>query len=172
MMNSHAQPLVYVVVLHWRNFERTCGALRSLQQISYENYRVIVVDNCSDDGSLEKLEQQFPACEFVRNESNLGFACGCNRGIRAAHLAGADYVLLLNNDMEVEPDFLDPALAAATRNNKVGLVTGKILFGDRRNVIWQAGGRIDAFRVQGNPRGWNEVDGGQYDKEDETFWAS
>jgi GT2 family glycosyltransferase len=171
-MNDNSQPLVYVVVLHWRNYERTLVALRSLRNVTYPNYRVIVVDNFSHDGSIEKLEQQFPDCEFLRNESNLGFACGCNPGIRAAYSAGADYVLLLNNDMEVETDFLDAAIATAAKHEGVGLITGKILFGDRRNVIWQAGGRIDSLRVQGEPRGWNQTDEGQYDQEEETFWAS
>jgi len=171
-MDDNSQPLVYVVVLHWRNYERTLGALRSLRDVTYRNYRVIVVDNFSNDGSIEKLEQQFPDCESLRNESNLGFACGSNPGIRAAYSAGADYVLLLNNDMEVEADFLDAAIDAAAKHDRVGLVTGKILFGDRRNVIWQAGGRIDSLRVQGEPRGWNQTDDGQYDQEEETFWAS
>jgi GT2 family glycosyltransferase len=171
-MDDNSQPLVCIVVLHWRNYERTVGALRSLRNVTYRNYRVIVVDNFSNDGSVEKLEQQFPDCEFLRNESNLGFARGCNRGIHAARSAGADYVLLLNNDMEVEADFLDAAIGAAEKQDRVGLITGKILFGDRRNVIWQAGGRIDLFRIQGEPRGWNETDQGQYEKEEETFWAS
>lgn len=171
-MTDRSQPLVYIIVLHWRNYERTCGALRSLDNVSYQNYRVIVVDNFSNDGSIEKLEAEFPACEFLRNESNLGFARGCNRGIRTAYAGAADYVLLLNNDMEVEPTFLDAAIAAAAKHESVGLVTGKILFGDRRNVIWQAGGRIDSIRVQGDARGWNQTDEGQYDREEETFWAS
>ena len=90
----------------------------------------------------------------------------------AAYASGADYVLLLNNDMEVEAAFLEPAVAAAEHDRKIGLVTGKILFGDRRDIIWQAGGRIDAVRIQGSPRGWNEPDQGQYDNEGETHWAS
>jgi GT2 family glycosyltransferase len=171
-MNADPNPLVYVVVLHWKNYVRTRAALNSLAQISYSNYRVLVVDNFSDDGSVEKLQGEFPQCGFLSNESNLGFARGCNPGIRAAHAAGADYVLLLNNDMEVEPDFLDRAIGAAAKHDRVGLITGKILFGDRRNVIWQAGGRIHSFRIQGEPRGWNETDEGKYEKEEETFWAS
>ena len=60
---------------------------------------------------------------------------------------------------------------SAEEDLQVGLVTGKILFGDR-NTIWQAGGKIDGFRIQGTPRGWNEQDRGQFDSECETHWAS
>jgi GT2 family glycosyltransferase len=165
-------PLVAIVVLHWRNYQRTRAALESLQSLSYPNYRVFLVDNYSDDGSLEKLENEFPMCAVVRNQANLGFSRGCNEGIRRAHSTGAAYVLLLNNDMEVEPGFLEPAIASAEKDQRVGLVTGKILFGDRRNVIWQAGGKIDSLRIQGSPRGWNETDDGQYETECETHWAS
>jgi GT2 family glycosyltransferase len=171
-MTSGHNPRVYVVVLHWKNYERTRNALASLQKISYSNCQVLVVDNNSADGSTEKLRDEFPGADFIVNESNLGFGRGCNRGIRKAHASGADYVLLLNNDMEVESNFFDSAVAAAETDERVGLVTGKILFGDRRNVIWQAGGRIDSLRVQGNPRGWNETDNGQYDVEEMTQWAS
>jgi GT2 family glycosyltransferase len=166
------QPLVYIVVLHWRNYDRTWAALASLENLTYANYRVIVVDNFSADGSIEKLQAEFPACDFLLNEANLGFSRGCNRGIRKAHTAGADYVLLLNNDMEVDPDFLESPVSAAESGEKIGLITGKILFGDRRNVIWQAGGKIDRVRIQGLPRGWNELDEGQWDELCETFWAS
>ena len=169
---AKANPLVYIVVLHWRNYSRTREALRSVAMISYPNYRVLIVDNFSNDGSVEKLQTEFPAHTFLRNDSNLGFSRGCNPGISAAYSAGADYVLLLNNDMEVEAVFLEPAVAAAEQDRQIGLVTGKILFGDRRNIIWQAGGRIDAVRIQGSPRGWNEPDQGQYDNEGETHWAS
>src|SRR2546429_5621852 len=123
---AERQPLVTVVVLHWKNYERTRAALKSLQEISYSNYCVLVIDNFSNDGSGEKLQDEFPSHRFLRNGSNLGFSRGCNPGIRAAYSAGADYVLLLNNDMEVERGFLEPAVAAAERDHQIGLVTGKI----------------------------------------------
>jgi GT2 family glycosyltransferase len=167
-----AEPLVYIVVLHWKNYERTRNALRSLAGISYPNYRVVVVDNFSADGSIERLQAEFPYHEFLLNDANLGFARGSNRGLQAAHEKGADYVLMLNNDMEVHPGCLEPAITAAESDKNIGLVTGKILFGDRRNVIWQAGGQIDRLRMQGRPRAWNELDTGQCDEMCETFWAS
>jgi GT2 family glycosyltransferase len=171
-MSESQYPLVCVVVLHWKNYTRTRNALRSLGAISYPNYTTIVVDNFSDDGSVEQLRAEFPEHAFVLNATNLGFSRGCNAGIRQAQAAGADYVLLLNNDMEVAPDFLEPAVAICQRSANVGLVTGKILFGDKRNVIWSAGGYIDRFRIQGIAPAWNESDDGRWDAVGETSWAS
>lgn len=171
-MPDSKYPLVYIVVLHWKNYSSTRNALRSIDQISYPNYRTLIVDNSSEDGSVEQLQAEFPAHTFVLNEANLGFSRGCNRGIRQAYSQGADHVLLLNNDMEVEPDFLEPAVEMAESNAQVGLVTGKILFGDRRNVIWSAGGYIDRLRIQGIAPAWNESDDGRWDAFRETKWAS
>lgn len=165
-------PKVTIVVLHWKNYEQTHQALTSLRKISYQNFSVLVVDNCSANGSVEKLQQEFAECRFIVNEANLGFARGCNVGIRAAQDADPDYVLLLNNDMEVERDFLQAATSVAEADRQVGLVTGKIVFIDRPKVIWHAGGTIDRIRVQGRTRGWNELDQGQYDQVCETFWGS
>jgi GT2 family glycosyltransferase len=63
-MNSQ-YPLVYVVVLHWRNYSRTRNALKSLAYISYPNYRIVVVDNFSVDGSIERLQTEFPALRLA-----------------------------------------------------------------------------------------------------------
>jgi GT2 family glycosyltransferase len=171
-MSGAAQPQVVIVILHWKAYLQTRRLLQSLALLAYPNYRVILVDNKSNDGSAERLQSEFPQHEFIFNDENEGFSRGCNRGIRAAFAASADYVLLLNNDMEVEADFLQAAVSVAEEDPSVGLVTGKILFGDRRSTIWQAGGRIDRLRIQGIPRGWNEVDQGQYDDICDTGWAS
>jgi GT2 family glycosyltransferase len=131
-----------------------------------------VIDNDSGDGSIERLQAEFPEHIFVRNPSNLGFSCGCNAGLREAFRYGADYVLLLNNDMKVDAGFLEPAVAAAEKKPTVGAVTGKILYQETPNIFWQAGGYIDSVRVQGVARGKGEIDHGQYDEMCETGWAS
>jgi len=172
-MEAGNNPLVYAVVLNWNNYAQTKMCLESLQKVPYPNLKVVVVDNASHDDSGKRLQAEFSQHEFVFNEDNLGFARGCNRGIRVAlDDRECAYALLLNNDLEVEAEFLEPAVKAAEQDRSVGLVTGKILFGDRRNVIWQAGGYIDGIRIQGIPRGWDEVDAGQCDAAGETNWAS
>jgi GT2 family glycosyltransferase len=164
---------VCVVILNWNNYAQTRRCIESLQQATYSNLRILIVDNASADGSTQRLQEEFKQHEFVFNEANLGFANGVNRGIRVA-LDDPDcaYVLLLNNDMEVEPGFLEPAVEVAARDPRVGLATGKILFGDRRDVIWSAGGYIDGLRIQGIAPAWNRLDDGQWDVLSETRWGS
>lgn len=165
-------PKVYCVVLHWKNYPTTSRCLTSLRTVTYPNLQTVVVDNHSEDGSVERLQAEFPECLFVVNEANLGFSRGCNAGIAAACRHGCDYVLLLNNDMQVTPDFLQPAVAVAHSDDRVGIVTGKILYTGRRDVIWHAGGYIHPLRIMGVPRGSGEVDRGQYDVPCDTRWAS
>ena len=165
-------PSVYAIVLHWKNYPATSGCLASLHSVTYPNLHTIVVDNHSEDGSVERLQSEFPECLFVLNPANLGFSRGCNAGIDEARRRGCDYVLLLNNDMQVTPNFLQPAVDAAENDERVGMVTGKILFSDRPDVIWHTGGHIDPFRIMGVARGWGEVDRGQYDTTCDTRWAS
>lgn len=166
------QPSVSIVLLHWKDYSDTKQCLLSLENITYGNYSIIIADNFSNDGSVEKLQAEFPSVTYILNKSNLGFSCGVNAGLREAHKMGADYALVLNNDMVVTPGFLEPAIAVAEKNQKVGAVTGKIMFKSTPNIFWHAGGHIDPVRVQGVARGKDEEDRGQYDEICETGWAS
>lgn len=158
-------PTVYVIVLNWNNYEVTKRCLESLLQASYPKLSVIVVDNGSVDGSTERLKAEFADVQFIFNEKNLGFARGCNVGIRAALKdEHCDYVLLLNNDAFVPPAFLEKAVAVAEGDKSIGLVGGKVLQSPESNTIWYAGGHIDRWRGQAMLRGFGEVDHGQYDE--------
>jgi GT2 family glycosyltransferase len=172
MSTTTKHPSVFIVLLHWKTHAATRACLLSLRSTTYPNYRIIVVDNHSCDGSVEKLQREFDEPIYLFNDANYGFSRGCNTGLREAYRLGADYVMLLNNDMQVEPGFLEPAVIEGERQEAVGAVTGKIMCTETPNIFWQAGGRINPFRVQGVPRGKGEVDAGQYERVEETGWAS
>ena len=125
---------VAAVVLSWNGRENTLACLRSLEG---ENVDVIVVDNASTDGSADAIT----GVEVIRNDRNLGYAGGMNTGIRRALEQGADAVLLLNNDVEVEPGAIDALVAAA---DGAGAVSPLIVFADDPGSIWYAGARFDA----------------------------
>jgi GT2 family glycosyltransferase len=165
-------PSVYTIVLHWKAYDATRACLLSLRNVTYPSHHVIVVDNASNDGSIEKLRNEFQEVLFLYNEDNFGFARGCNTGLREAYRLGADYVLLLNNDMQVEPGFLEPAVLEAQKHADPVAVTGKIMVTETPDIFWQAGGDIDPIRIRGLPRGKGLVDRGQYDEVCETGWAS
>ena len=164
---------MYIIVLHWKNYERTRDAITSILSNSYGNYRVIVVDNGSFNNSVERLQREFPQLTFKINETNLGFSKGCNVGIREALKdAHCEYVLLMNNDATIEPASLAAAVAAAEAWTDVGIVSGKVLSARPPHTIWYAGGRIDYWRGQAVVRGFGEVDRGQYDTPCETGFVT
>ena len=168
-MQSH--PLVSSVVLNWRQAELTIECCLQLQQSSYPNHKVIVVDNGSGDGSLEMLTHSLPEATVLANDVNGGFSAGCNIGIRQAIADGSDYVALVNNDLVLATGAVAAAAQALSHNSRYGCVTGKI-YTDEPNVIWQAGGHVDHFRIMGVAHGLGDQDRGQFDAEGSTEWAS
>ncbi len=118
--------MVRVVVLNWNAAWLTARCLRSLLRTAYpaDRLEIVVVDNASIDGSLATLRNDFPTLRFIENESNLGFAEGCNRAMRAVD--GVDFVALVNNDATVEPGWLEPLLRALD-NPSAGAAVPKML---------------------------------------------
>ena len=117
---------------------RHAPCLASLAESTYEPLEVIVVDNGSSDGSPEAVEAEFPAAVVIRMGLNAGFSGGVNAGVAAAIDRGADAVLLLNNDMVVEPGFLGPLVAAALEDG-VAAACSQILFAEIPDRVWYAG---------------------------------
>lgn len=141
-----AEPHVVVVVLNWNDYENAEECLESLSEVAYPNMDVVVVDNGSTDGSGERIEEEFDWCDVLFTDENLGFAGGNNVGIDHAMETGADYVLLLNNDTVVEPDFLAPLVEAAESEEDVALVSGIIR--DDSGDLWYSGGSFSLRRCR------------------------
>ena len=110
------------VVLNWNGGEDTLAALQSLDAIP-----TICVDNGSTDGSDRAVAERFPDVELLRTGANLGFAGGNNAGLKHALAAGADWVLLLNNDAIAEPGLAAALVRAAQARPDAGLLACKIL---------------------------------------------
>lgn len=99
---------------------------RSLDALAYDNFKLLLVDNASVDGSVDYVRSQYPSTEIIRNECNLGFSKGNNMGIRHALSNGAEYVVLLNNDTRVEPDFLDHLVQYGENHPEAGVLGGTV----------------------------------------------
>lgn len=113
-----------VVVLNWNQAEHTTACLRSLFAAdSQERTAVVVVDNGSSDDSVAIIHASFPYVHILETGANLGYAGGNNAGIRHAMAAGAEAICILNNDVIVDPNFLQPLLAALHRQSDIGVVT-------------------------------------------------
>ena len=137
---------VTAIVLSWNGRESTLACLRSLERVTYRPFTVLVVDNGSSDGSADAVAERHPDVSLLRLPENLGFAGGMNAGIRAAFAAGAGAVLLLNNDMEVEPGFVEPLVAAAAGDPSCAAACAQILFADEPLRIWYAGAPFKPHR--------------------------
>jgi GT2 family glycosyltransferase len=156
------------VVLSWNRREDTLACLRSLAAADPAPH-MIVVDNASSDGTAEAVRREFPDVELIENPDNLGFAEGNDVGIRHALAQGADHVLVLNNDTEVDPGFLAPLLEEAARRPDAGALSPKILFAAPSDLIWFAGAEYDPRSgYNGRQRGYRERDDGRFDTVVET----
>jgi GT2 family glycosyltransferase len=164
-----APPLVVAVVLTWNGREVTLACLAALQRAEYGSLHVVVVDNGSSDGTAEAVTAAYPDVELVRSERNLGYTGGNNLGLERALALDADHVLVLNNDVEVEPGALAALADAAARLPAVGALNPKILFADPPGHIWFAGARFDPRRgYNGRQRGYAKPDGPAFATVSET----
>ena len=136
---------VTAVVLSWNGKEETLECLRSLGNATYPALSVVVVDNDSSDDVGGAVAEGFPQARVIRLPENRGFAGGVNAGLEAALEAGADHVLLLNNDATVEPGFLEPLVAAAAAPG-VGAASAQILHAEPPHLVWYAGAAYDPRR--------------------------
>jgi GT2 family glycosyltransferase len=159
-----SEPRVSIVILNWNSYQVTMDCLLSLRKMDYRNFEVVLVDNGSVDGSPEKLLASAPEIRLIKNASNLGFAGGCNVGMRDALRRGTDYILLLNNDTIVASDFLSQLVRVAESDEKIGAVNPKILFFDRPDRLNYAGGEQKGWRLFPKVIGLRHRDDGRYDR--------
>ena len=129
-------PRVAAVVINYNGQEVTLQAVRSLRQMTYPAFDLVVVDNGSTDGSQEALTRAFPELLQERVEVNQGSSSGYDHGLRWAVERGYDYILLLNNDIEVEPDMLTRLVEAAEADPTIGCVGPKCYFHGDRQRLW------------------------------------
>jgi len=164
-------PKVSVIVVNWNNFKDTAECLESLRKVDYPNFEVIVVDNGSSGNDTNLLRQGFG--DFVKlivSDSNLGFAGGCNLGIKDALARGAEYIALLNNDTVVAPDFIGAMVNVAQSDRKLGVAGGKIYCYELPETIWFAGGILNYGTGSTPVRGSGETDKGQFEEIAEVDW--
>jgi len=139
-------PSVYIIIVNWNGLNDTSECIKSIQNISYKDYNIIVIDNGSNKDESKELSIRFPEVITLRSEKNLGFSGGCNLGIRYSLEKNADYILLINNDTVVEKDFLEILIDNAVKNSSIGLAVPKINYYSKRSNIWYAGGYISKLR--------------------------
>lgn len=152
-------PRVSVIIPNWNGARLLPTCLHALARQTYRDFETVVVDNASTDTSRELVARDFPNVQILALDQNRFFAGAVNAGIRATT---SEIIVLLNNDTEAEPTWLEELLRALDSNPRAGMAATKLRLFDQRDKLHSAG---DFFRVNGTPgnRGVWEVDTGQYD---------
>ena len=131
---------VDVVILNWNGWLDTIACLESLRRQDYPHFNLLVVDNDSTDGSVERIKLAMPSLEILQTGANLGFGGGCNAGIKHALARGADYIWLINSDATVDPGALSALVRVAEQNPALGAVGSVLYEADQHDRIQLWGG--------------------------------
>jgi GT2 family glycosyltransferase len=151
---------VTVIIPTWNGRELLTAALRSLREQRFRDFEVLVVDNGSTDGTAAHVRAQHPEAEVLELAENHGFAGAVNAGIGRA---GGEYVALLNNDMELDPAWLDELVAALDGEPGAGSAACKLRMLHEPGVLDGAGDVVTWYGATWR-RGHGEPDSGQYDE--------
>lgn len=163
-----------IVILNWNGKSWLEKFLPSVINYS-QNAEIYVIDNFSDDDSVDFLKAKFPTVKVVLNDKNYGFAGGYNEGLKSIN---AEFYCLLNSDVEVTENWIDPVLNLFKSDNQIAAIQPKILSYSNKKYFEFAGAGGGLIDNLGYPycrgRVFDDVeeDKGQYDDETEIFWAS
>ena len=160
--DSYHSPLLTIIVLTWNNFQDTAECLHSLRELDYPCYNVVLVDNGSTDGSIQKLQSIFPEVKIIKNAENLGYAGGNNIGIEYALSKDVDYIILLNNDTIVDASLAGELVRVSCETANLGILgCVNYYYNDRKRIQfsggmfnWKTGNIIDTTR--------HKIDEGQF----------
>ena len=170
-----ALPLVSIVILNWNGRNYLQQFLPSVLATTYANKEVVVIDNASTDDSVSFLQSHYPSVRILTNAGNYGFAKGYNDGLKHVQ---ADYYVLLNNDVEVHPGWIEPMVQLLETNASIAACQPKLLqFHQKEQFEYAgaAGGWLDYLGypfARGRIFDVCEKDEGQYDTAEPIFWAS
>lgn len=165
---------VSIVILNYNGADLLNQFLPSVIQLS-EAAKIIVVDNGSTDQSVKVLTQNFPSVDIIQLENNYGFCGGYNRSLKQIE---SEYIVLLNSDVEVTPNWLTPLLSVLKKHPNVAAVQPKILSYTKKDHFEYAGaggGFIDSLGYpfcRGRLFNYTAKDSGQYNDTREVFWTS
>lgn len=164
--------MISIVIPNYNGLEHLKTCYASLKRQTMQNFTVILSDNGSTDDSAKFTKEQFPKSAVIKIGYNSGFAKAVNEGIKySINNTPSEYILLLNNDIEMADSFLDTAIKALEKNKDASFLAVKMLNYYNRNTIDDCGDFIKAGGGSPLARGHGETDSGQYDKAEYIFGA-
>ncbi|HTD98094.1 MAG TPA: glycosyltransferase family 2 protein [Mucilaginibacter sp.] len=168
-------PKVAVVILNWNGITHLREFLPSVLASTWPDLDIIVGDNGSTDGSIEFLKARFPSVKIIQNDENYGFTGGYNRVLAQVE---ADYFILLNSDVEVHDEWIEPVIALMESDPLIAAAAPKIKAFTQKDHFEHAGAAGGYIDCLGYPfcrgRMFYEIeeDKGQYNQSGEVFWAT
>lgn len=165
-------PLVYIIILNWNGRDLTLDCLKSLSKIKYDNFEILVVDNGSSDESVKAIRNKYPKINILQLDKNIGYAEGNNAGFEFIKNKNPNYIIFLNNDTIVDPNFIEPMTEPLMKNSDVGQTVPKIFYANSKNKIWYAGGKVNLWLGQIYHIGIRKYDGSQYSESQYTDYAT
>lgn len=163
------------MILNWNGKHHLQRFLPSVLTTTYPNFKLVVADNASTDDSVSFLRQNYPFVDLILLQKNHGFAKGYNEALKQV---AADYFVLLNSDVEITPDWLQPMIALLEENENGAACQPKIIAYNNKTLFEYAGacgGWLDAFGypfARGRVFDVCEEDHHQYDGAEKVFWAT
>lgn len=163
---SSIQPLVSIISINYNDAAVTMDMLESLQQLSYTNYEILIIDNASPTDNPDIIKETYSNITLIKSDKNLGFAGGNNLGV---HAAKGEYLLFINNDTIVPSGFIEPLVETLQNDASIGVVSPKIKFHWDATLIQYAGYTpMSHWTIRNNSIGYHQKDDGRFDQEGET----
>lgn len=167
------QPLVSIISINFNQIQVTTELLESLRNISFRNFEIIIVDNCSTKNSTHLITNKYPEVNYIFCEKNLGFSGGNNVGIRASK---GEYLFFVNNDTKVEDGCIETLLQLFLSNSDLGIVSPRICYDlnqtNNKQIIQYAGStHLHPLTARNEIIGDGQIDNRQYNKAEETAYV-
>ena len=165
-------PHIKILILNWNGKHLLKPCLDSVTAIDYPNFSVMVIDNGSSDGSREIVKGNYPSVEMLALDRNYGFAGGYNRCFAQLKDEPLEFILLLNNDTEVDSDILNSFARAKEQFGENQIYGGKIYYQGNPKKIWYAGGKVNMKWGHISHRGLRKPDSEQFSIPCETDYVT
>ena len=165
-------PYIKILILNWNGKHLLKPCLDSVTAIDYPNFSVMVIDNGSSDGSREMVKGNYPSVEILALDQNYGFAGGYNRCFAQLKDEPSEFIMLLNNDTEVDSDILNSFTQAKEQFGDNQIYGGKIYYNNNPNIIWYAGGKIKLKYANISHRGIRKQDSPEFSNPIETNYVT
>lgn len=144
MNQSESEPKVGIIVLNWNSYADVVQCLDSIRKLDYENTEIVIIDNGSTDSSGQDIDDDYPEVEVVLSDKNQGFSAGNNIGIQRVRDRGAEYILLLNNDIRIpDEQILRKLVGIIGSNPNIGIITPQINEYPDKDTVWFRRGKIN-----------------------------